>query len=200
MVTDNFNLESEGQLKGIIPVRVHGVGLDSSTKDFVVILRDDQGGKWLPIYVGPFEAQAISLELEKAKPSRPLTHDLMRNMLQTLGVGVTKVVINEIHDNTYFAKIGLRGDNILLDIDARPSDAIALALRMKAPIFAAEEVMRTAGISDKPEELEKKKSKEKSKIEELQDQLQRAIDAEEFEEAAKLRDRIRRLQEEEGDG
>lgn len=162
----------------------------------MVILRDDQGSRWLPIYIGPFEARAISLELENIKPPRPLTHDLMRNMLQNLGVGVSRVVITEIHDNTFFAKVGLRGSNVRLDIDARPSDAIALALRMKAPIFVAEEVMSAAGIDDKA----KGRPEKKDRVEELQEQLQRAVEAEEFEEAAKLRDQIRRLKEKRGMG
>lgn len=183
-------------MKRIIPVNVHGVGLDPSTKDFVVILKDDQSNRWLPIYIGPFEAQAISLELENINPPRPLTHDLMRNILQTLGIGVTRVIITEIHDNTFFAKVGLKGNNIRMDIDSRPSDAIALALRMKAPIFVTEQVMKMAGVDEKA----KPEAAEKDQIQELQERLQKAVEAEEFEEAARLRDQIRHLKEKEDKG
>jgi hypothetical protein len=105
------------------------------TKGFVVILKDEIEKRWLPIWVGHYEAKMISLALEKVKPVRPLPHDLIKNILDSLDVAVTRVVICNIKDNTYLASVRLKTNQKEKEIDARPSDAIALALRANAPIY-----------------------------------------------------------------
>ena len=174
----------------MIRVRVSGVSLNSRVKGFIVTLKGDAGGSLLPIHVGLYEGQAIAMQLRRIKPRRPLTHDLIKNVLEALGVSLTRIVVNDIRENIYFARIGLRSNNTQIDIDARPSDAIALALRMGAPIFVEEEVMAKAGIGEMPQEHEENKI-----IEELHNKLQQAVDREDFEEAAIIRDKIRELEE-----
>ena len=130
----------------MIRVKISGVAIDPVTKGFVVILKDETETRWLPIWIGPYEAKMISLALEKIKPIRPLPHDLIKNILDSLSMIVTRVVICNIKENTYFATIKLRLDHTEKEIDARPSDAIALALRANAPIYVTEEVLDKASI------------------------------------------------------
>lgn len=125
---------------------IHGVNLDVMTNQPVLILKDRTGNKFLPIWIGQFEATAILIELEGIKSSRPLTHDLLKNMLETLKANVLRVIINDIENGTFYARICLERDSRPLEIDARPSDAIALAVRAKAPIFASEKVIEKATI------------------------------------------------------
>ena len=107
----------------------------------VVILRDAENGLFLPIWVGIFEANAIALEMEKVATPRPMTHDLLKNLLTELGTRVDRVVINELRENTFFARIHLTRGDSTLSVDSRPSDAIALALRSNAEIFVEELVL-----------------------------------------------------------
>ncbi len=181
----------------LVSVRVDRVTLDTATSRFVVVLRDDAHGRWLPIVVGSTEAQAIALQLEKVEPPRPLTHDLMKNLLESLDAKVSRVVVTELRENTYYAKIGLQLDGKKREIDARPSDAIALALRMNAPIFVVEEVMRRAAVVDRQEAREREVPLEE-RIEELTAQMEGAIQEERYEDAARLRDEIRKLQAKQG--
>lgn len=181
----------------LVSVRVDRVTLDTATSRFVVVLRDDAHSRWLPIVVGSTEAQAIALQLEKVEPPRPLTHDLMKNLLESLDAKVSRVVVTELRENTYYAKIGLQLDGKKREIDARPSDAIALALRMNAPIFVVEEVMRKAAVIDRQETREREVPLEE-RIEELTAQMEGAIQEERYEDAARLRDEIRRLQAKQG--
>ena len=173
----------------MIRVKVSGVAIDPVTKGFVVILKDETGKKWLPIWVGHYEAKMISLALEKVKPVRPLSHDLIKNILDSLGVVVTRVVICNINDNTYFALVILKTNQTVKEIDARPSDAIALALRASAPIYVTEEVLNKASTEKITLENEKE-----IKLAELQQRMQKAIEVENYEEAAKLRDQIKSLE------
>ncbi len=175
----------------IVPVRVEKVTLDTSTNRFVVILRDGTHKRWLPIVVGSAEAQAIALQLENISPPRPLTHDLMQNLLEIIGIHVSRIVVNDLRENTYYAVISLRGDGFDREVDARPSDAIALALRMHAPIFVDEEVMQKASIAEttSPEEPDS----HLSRLEQLNLELQRAVSEERFEDAARIRDEIKEL-------
>ena len=178
----------------IIAVRVEKVTLDTSTNRFVVILRDDINKRWLPIVVGSSEAQAIALQLENIDPPRPLTHDLMKNLLDTVGSKVSRIIVNDLRENTYYAMINLSNNGTNKEVDARPSDAIALALRMQAPIFV-EEVMRKAAIREAEEEEAELEDKSPiSKVDELNSDLDKAVKEERFEEAARLRDKIRDLQ------
>ena len=128
----------------LIAVRVDRVTLDTSTNRFVVILKDDINARWLPIVVGSSEAQAIALQLEKISPPRPLTHDLIANIFAGLGVEVEKVVVNDLKEDTFYARLFIKQENELgrqfIEIDARPSDSIAIALQRGCPIFVSQSV------------------------------------------------------------
>jgi bifunctional DNase/RNase len=175
----------------MIKVKISGVAIDPVTKGFVVILKDETETRWLPIWVGPYEAKMISLALEKIKPIRPLTHDLIKNILDSLAMKVTKVIICNIKENTYFAIISLKLDHAEKEIDARPSDAIALALRADAPIYVTEELLDKASTEKVNLELEDEKV---IKLAKLKAKMQEAVEVENYEEAAKLRDQIRSLE------
>ncbi len=121
-------------------MKVDKLGIDLLTHDPVVILKDMDGTHYLPILIGPFEATAIALALEGAPVPRPLSHDLMRSMLDTLGGRLEQVIIHDIRDATFFAKLIVRIADRMEEIDARPSDGIALALRTKTPIFVSDNI------------------------------------------------------------
>lgn len=125
---------------------VHGVNLDIMTNQPVVILKDSDQKKFLPIWIGQFEATSILMELQGIKPSRPLTHDLIKSMLELMELKIEKIVINDIVEGTFYAQIYFLNKEHNYSIDARPSDAIALAVRMDAPIFAEESVVKKASI------------------------------------------------------
>lgn len=184
----------------LIRVNVERVTLDTATSRFVVILKEDKKSRWLPIVVGSSEAQAIALQLENISPPRPLTHDLMRNLLDTMDVKIERIVVNDLQENTYYALLGLRHGSEFRDVDARPSDAIALALRTKAPIFVEGKVMQQASITDEAIEKSEKEatgSNEKlapeDQLEQLKIDLHNAVQDERYEDAANIRDEIRRL-------
>ena len=125
---------------------VHGVNLDIMTNQPVVILKDADQKKFLPIWIGQFEATAILMELQGIKPSRPLTHDLIKSVLDLMKLKIEKIVINDILEGTFYAQIYFLNKDSSYSVDARPSDAIALAVRMDAPIFAEESVVKKASI------------------------------------------------------
>src|SRR5918911_5631995 len=128
-----------------IEVKIRGLMMDPSSGTPIIILKEVHGDTMLPIWVGAYEANAIALEIEKIAPQRPMTHDLLRNLIVEMGARVERVVVTELRDNTFFAVIEMRnseGDPLMLD--ARPSDAIALALRADCPIFVNEEVIRAS--------------------------------------------------------
>jgi bifunctional DNase/RNase len=179
----------------LIAVRVDRVTFDTTTNRFVVILKDDVRNRWLPIVVGSTEAQAIALQLEKISPPRPLTHDLMKNLIEAMDVSVARIVVNDLRENTYYALINISNDGKTKEIDARPSDAIALALRLQAPIFVEESVMKRASINDRQSEIDEKPAMV-DRLEELNIQLNKAIREERFEDAARLRDEILDLKKE----
>ncbi len=182
----------------------------SSPGAYALILKEVSGERRLPIIIGQFEAQAIALELEGIKPPRPLTHDLVKNVLDSLGTTLSDVVVSELRDGTFFARLNVEGNSVNHEIDARPSDAIAIAIRFGVPIYVSEAVMEEASTMPEAEEGEQqiesegehpKKSREKtpaytkeSKMEQLQKELTDAVGREDYERAAKLRDEIRRLQ------
>jgi uncharacterized protein len=184
------------------------LGLSSSPSTggaYAILLKEIEGVRRLPIIIGAFEAQAIALEIEGIKPPRPLTHDLLKQIIDSLGGSLLEVIINELRENTFYAKIVLEVSGLTNEIDARPSDAIALSVRTQAPIYVAEPVMETAGFIpsdenekeltkniDSNEELQLPKSKE-AKIASLQNKLREALEAEEYERAAKIRDDIKKL-------
>ena len=127
----------------MIEVKVKGIVLDPKANNPVVVLIDLEGEKILPIWIGVFEAEAISRGLEDMVTLRPMTHDLMKQILDTFQVSLRRVVITEIKGNTYYANLHLAVDGEDLVVDSRPSDAIALAVRTRAPIFVAESVMES---------------------------------------------------------
>jgi bifunctional DNase/RNase len=127
--------------KGWMEVKVMGIVVDPKASNPVVVLVDLSGQKALPIWIGVFEAEAISRGLEGAMTLRPMTHDLMKQILDTFKVTVTRVVIHDLKDNTFYANLYLNVGGAELVVDSRPSDAIALAVRVKAPIFVADSVI-----------------------------------------------------------
>jgi uncharacterized protein len=130
-------------------MKVDKLGIDLLTHDPVVILKDMDGSHYLPILIGPFEATAIALALEGAPVPRPLSHDLMRSILETLDTTLEQVIVHDIKDSTFFAKLILRKNGELQEIDARPSDGIALALRMQAPIYVSDKIVLEEATPDK---------------------------------------------------
>ncbi len=125
----------------LIEVKVFGLAMDPITNTPIVILKDLQGKRAIPIWIGLFEASAIATQMEEVNLARPMTHDLMNEMLKVLEVKVLQVVINDLKDNTFFATIHILKNDVSITVDARPSDAIALALRAGAPIFVDEKVI-----------------------------------------------------------
>jgi uncharacterized protein len=127
-----------------IQMTVKGLMIDPITNMPIIILRDVDGGRVLPIWVGVFEANAIALQIENVQTPRPMTHDLLKNVLEDLEAQVERVVVCELRENTFYAAIHLSTHGQSIVIDARPSDAIALALRTRSPIFVEEEVIQNA--------------------------------------------------------
>lgn len=138
----------------MIRMTVRGIALDPITNMPIIILKDQEEKRALPIWVGIFEANAIALELEKISTPRPMTHDLIKNILEGLGASVQQIVVNDLKDNTFFAVIEVTYNGNVVNIDSRPSDAIALALRLNAPIFVTEKVVSKAKSMDIAEEKE----------------------------------------------
>lgn len=196
--------------------RVDIIGLSTSPSSggaYALVLGEVEGNRRLPIIIGAFEAQAIALELEKIQPPRPMTHDLLRDTFDALDVEVTEVVIDELREGTFFAKIRYQHNGDEHQLDSRPSDAVALAVRVDAPIFVAPMVLDEAGIIAEEEEpggmsslAEQAESSAASsqeedtggtRLERMQKQLEKAVEEEDYERAADLRDEIEKLEEEE---
>ncbi len=129
-----------------IEMKIRGLMVDPSTNAPIVILKDVASDTVLPIWVGLYEANAIALEVEKASPPRPMTHDLLKNLIHGLNAEVQRVVVTELRDDTFYAVIWMKQNGELVTLDARPSDAIALALRADCPIYVSEEVLRVAKV------------------------------------------------------
>lgn len=134
-------------------VEIKGLMLDPTSNVPIVILRDVQSQLFLPIWIGVFEANAIALRIEGVEPPRPMTHDLLRSILEQLGAEVEKIVISDLKESTFFARIHVRQGEQSVAIDARPSDAIALALRANAPIFVLRSVLDKAQAVDLATEI-----------------------------------------------
>ena len=128
--------------KGLMEVKVMGIVVDPKASNPVVVLVDLSGQKALPIWIGVFEAEAISRGMEEVVTLRPMTHDLMKQILDTFQVTLTRVVIHDLKENTFYANLYLAVEGEELIVDSRPSDAIALAIRVKAPIFVTESVIK----------------------------------------------------------
>jgi uncharacterized protein len=133
-----------------VEMKIRGLMVDPSTNMPIIILKDVHGDSVLPIWLGLYEANAIALEIEKATPPRPMTHDLLRNLIQGLNAFVERVVVTELKDDTFYAVIWMDQNGESISLDARPSDALALALRSDCPIFVSEEVLRAAKLGPNP--------------------------------------------------
>ena len=130
-----------------VEMKIRGLMMDPVTNMPIVILKDVNGTAVLPIWVGVYEANAIALEIEKVSTPRPMTHDLIKNLLLGLHTAVRKVVVNDLRDETFYALIWLEQDGEIISIDSRPSDALALALRVDCPIYVEDEVLKTSKVS-----------------------------------------------------
>jgi bifunctional DNase/RNase len=173
-----------------IDVDVIGISVCPPYQGYVVILKEHGGERWLPIFIGAAEAQAISLLLQGLEYARPLTYDLFESILLAGGVKIGQITVTELKENTYYALVhmkDLNGDS--KSIDARPSDAIALALKTKAKITVAKQVMDSASITGEPVN-----QTDVDLIAQLNQKLKDAIEIEAYEEAAKIRDQIRALE------
>jgi len=203
----------------MVEMKVLGVLLEPVTKTPIVYLGDKGEEIILPIGIGFFEANAIAMKLTNTEPPRPLTWDLLKSILDSLNVKVQKVLVNALKENTYYALITLEVSGATLEIDSRPSDAIALALRMGAPIYASEDVLAEAGRkidkarilreegSQETIDLKQIQTKEPDAITEIEKEigvlrikLKKAVEQEKYEEAAQIRDQIRRLEEKKDKG
>jgi bifunctional DNase/RNase len=131
-----------------VEMKIRGLMMDPVTNMPIVVLKDTNGNAVLPIWVGIYEANAIALEIEKVQTPRPMTHDLLRNVLLGLNVRVHKVVVNDLREDTFYALIWVERDGQVMSIDSRPSDALALALRVDCPIFVDEEVLKNSKVSN----------------------------------------------------
>jgi uncharacterized protein len=130
-----------------VEMKIRGLMMDPVTNMPIVVLKDTSGPAVLPIWVGIYEANAIALEIEKVATPRPMTHDLIKNLLFGLEAQVRKVVVNELKDDTFYAVIWLERDGQVLSVDSRPSDALALALRVDCPIYVEDEVLKSSKVS-----------------------------------------------------
>jgi bifunctional DNase/RNase len=188
------------------------LGLSTSPSNgeaYALVLSEAEGNRRLPIIIGHYEAQAIALELEHIRPPRPMTHDLLRDIIQNFSGYVKKIVVNDLREGTFFAQVVIEADGVTLNIDSRPSDAVALGIRFNAPIFVAASVLEEAGIEAEQEqeksatamqEVKEEKSSTatknlspQEKLTKLEEQLDSAIKAENYEQAARLRDEIEKL-------
>ncbi len=171
---------------------------ESSKGNYSLILEEQKGFRRLPITIGPFEAQAIAIYLEKMQPNRPLTHDLFKNTLEVSGIHLTEVLISELKNGTFYAKlIGKKQNGSRLEVDARSSDAIAMAVRFGCPIFTTEEIMQSAGIIlDSPSKAftNKRGSLSEYSLKELEQLLRQVLAKEDYESASKIRDAIEKKQ------
>lgn len=190
----------------MIEVQVEKISFYPPSKGYAVLLKETEGSRYLPVIVGSFEAQSIALALEEVQMPRPMTHDLFCSVLEEHTIEVNEVIISELADGTFFSKIMMMSEIGERTIDARPSDAIALALRLSAPIFVSEEVMDEASVNDisestegistsSLEETEDQKSGGSSDmhLKRLQDRLDKAVVEEAYEEAAQIRDQIKKI-------
>ncbi|MBK98048.1 MAG: hypothetical protein CL672_04560 [Balneola sp.] len=172
---------------------------------YSLILMEVEGSRRLPIIIGAYEAQAIALEMEQIKPPRPMTHDLIMQIITELGGQIEYVVVHHLKEGTYYANISIKGPISYHEIDARPSDAIALAVRFSCPIYVDEIVLEEVGVvhEDESTQVDSVKNKsnvakqsiqnKKSPLELLHEQLQIAIETENYEKAASLRDKMQQL-------
>lgn len=175
----------------MIPVKV--ASLSMSNAGFVVLLRSEEDERTLPIFIGLTEAQAIHFHLNDVKLPRPMTHDLLKNVLDVLEARLDRVEVWSLKEGTFYGRLHLTFEGQRLEVDSRPSDAVALALRCGAPVFVAEEVMDEAAlILGSPESKDQEDaSEEQDDLGRLRKELDHAVAEERYEDAARLRDQIK---------
>ncbi|NVK83943.1 MAG: bifunctional nuclease family protein [Cytophagia bacterium] len=189
-------------------VRIEILGLSSSqsqsTGSFALVLGEVEGERRLPIIIGMFEAQAIALEIEKITPNRPMTHDLFKSFAHAFNYEITEIIISDLKEGIFFAKIICADGERTIEIDSRPSDAIAIGIRFEVPFYTYESVLSEAGIiltdeeeivdeEDEPVVVEKKGDRlQDFTVDRLNEMLDEALKAEDYEKAAKIRDEINR--------
>ena len=188
----------------MIQVEVQKISFYPPSKGYAVLLKEMMGDRYLPVIVGSFEAQAIALALEEVQMPRPMTHDLFCSLLDELTVEINEIVISDLTEGTFFSKISLVSQLGTRDIDARPSDAIAIALRVGAPIFVLDTVMEEASIREIVEQPVSASIVEDihkegvlppdEHIKKLEILLDKAVVDEEYEKAAEIRDKIKKIQ------
>ena len=177
----------------MIPVQVEKITYHPPSRSYAVILKEIDGDRQLPVIVGTFEAQSIALAMEYMDTPRPLTHDLIGNIIREIDAKLNAVKITELKDGIFYASLELKGKTIQdAVVDSRPSDALAVALRLEAPILVKMEVMNEAAVMDEGETLEG--IQEEPELNLLEQQLEKAIEEEEYERAARLRDKIKDIQ------
>ena len=175
----------------MIPVYVEKISYHPSSRSYAVLLKEDDGDQVLPILVGSFEAQSIALALEVVATPRPLTHDLICEIIKGIDADLISVNISQLNDGVFYARIEIEGADFgFRSIDARPSDAIAVALRLNTPILVSADVIKEAGISKEEIKIERTLKTSEFTLQNLQEKLQNAVEKEEYEIAAKLRDKI----------
>ena len=179
----------------MVPVKVQKISFHPPSRSYAVILSEINGKRKLPVIVGSFEAQSIALALESMNTPRPLTHDLIGLLIDEIDASLVSVRITDLEDGVFYASLDINGEVTgKRSVDSRPSDAIAVGLRMKAPIMISEKLFEKAGLSESDLETSKNSDKVLS-VKELEDRLQVAVDNEKYEVAAKIRDQINELKE-----
>ena len=177
----------------MIPVKVQKISFHPPSRSYAVILSEINGTRKLPVIVGAFEAQSIALALESMDTPRPLTHDLIGLLIKEVEANLVAVRITSLEEGVFYATLDINGKITgKRSVDSRPSDAIAVGLRMQAPIMIAEKLFDEAGIEDEDKDIPGETSASLS-VKELEDRLQVAVEGEKYEVAAKIRDRIKEL-------
>ena len=179
----------------MIPVYVEKISYHPSSRSYAVLLKEDDGDQVLPILVGSFEAQSIALALEVVATPRPLTHDLICEIIKGIDADLISVNISQLNDGVFYAKLKLKSPDFgTKTIDARPSDAISIALRLNTQIYVSPEIIKEAGVEQEDIISENQPIIPKYTIEDLEIKLKKAVEKEEYEKAAKLRDKIKELE------
>jgi len=155
----------------MIKVKVDSIRASLMSEHRVIILKDIEADRYLPIWIGPYEAEAIAIRLRDVEVARPLTHDLLNNVIAEMGGEISHITVTDLRDDTFFARISVSVDGHQMEIDSRPSDAIALAVRANVPIFVDEDVMAQAGISPEPDITDEASEEELSAFRDFIDTL-----------------------------
>ena len=179
----------------MIPVKVEKISYHPSSRSYAVLLKDERSDLFLPILVGSFEAQSIALAIEVVDTPRPLTHDLICDLITKVDGKLLAVNISKLNDGVFYASLKLSGDNFgTKTIDARPSDAISIALRLNAQIYVTAEVIEEAGVEENEVVSDKQNILPKYSVEDLEIKLKKAVEEEKYEKAARIRDKIKDLE------